>query len=63
MASDGAKGTGKVIDEKETINNETTGHKPVDSGSNNKKDGKKKKHIKKIVCCDSDTSSSSPKDD
>jgi hypothetical protein len=49
MAIDDAKGMGKMIDEKETINNEPKGDKHIDSGSNNKKtDGKnKKKHIKK----------------
>jgi hypothetical protein len=65
-ASDDANGKGKVTGEKETINNEPKGDKPVDSGSNIKnKDGKKKKKcIKKIIYYDSDvSSSSSPKDD
>jgi hypothetical protein len=60
MASNDAKWKGKVTDEKETINNEPKGDKPINSGSNNKKkDGKKKKCIKKIVYYDSDASSSS----
>jgi hypothetical protein len=42
--ANGAKGKGKVIDEKEAINNEPKGKKPVDSGSR-----KKKKRIKMIV--------------
>lgn len=64
MASDDAKGKGKVTGEKETINNEPKGDKPIDLGSNNKKkDMKKKKCMKKIVYYDSDASSSSPKDD
>jgi hypothetical protein len=62
MASDDANGKGKVTDEKETINNEPKGDKPVDSGLTNK-DGKNKEHIKKIIYYDSDTSSYSPKDD
>jgi hypothetical protein len=56
------KGKGIVIDDKETVNNEPKGDKPIDSGSNNKKDGKKR-HIKKIVYYNSDASSSSSKDD
>jgi hypothetical protein len=64
MATDNAKGKGKVIDKNETINNKPKGDKPVNSGSNNKKkDGKNKKDIKKIVYYDSDASSSSPKED
>jgi hypothetical protein len=60
MASDDAKRKGKVIDEKETINNEPKGDKPIDSGLNNKKRyEKKKKRIKKIVYYNSDTYSSS----
>jgi hypothetical protein len=56
---DDAKGKGKVTDEKETLNNEPKGEKPVDSGSGKKK----KKCIKKIVYYDSDIFLSSPKDD
>jgi hypothetical protein len=63
MASDGAKGKGKMTDEKETINNEPMGDKPVDSSLDNKKkdrnEKKNKKRIKKTVYYDSDTSSSS----
>jgi hypothetical protein len=60
---DDAKGRGKVTDEKETLNNEPNGVKPIESGSRKKKDEKNKKHIKKIVYYDSNASSSSPKDD
>jgi hypothetical protein len=48
-----AKGKGKVIDEKETLNNESKGEKYIDLGSQKKKkDGKKKKRIKKIIYYD-----------
>jgi hypothetical protein len=57
---DDAKGRGKVTDEKETLNNEPKGVKPIDSGSREKKDGKNKKRIKKIVYYNSNTSLSSP---
>jgi hypothetical protein len=60
--ADDTKGKGKVTDEKETLNNEPKGEKPIDSGSG-KKDGKKKNRIKKIVYYNNDASSSSPKDD
>jgi hypothetical protein len=58
MASNDAKGKGKVTDEKETINNESKGDKPIDSGSNNKNEGRRRKHIKKIIYYNCDSSSS-----
>jgi hypothetical protein len=62
MASNNAKGNGNLTDKEETINNESKGDKPIDSGSNNKKEGKSRKHIKKIIYYDSNSSSSSHKD-
>jgi hypothetical protein len=60
--ADDAKGKDKVTDEKETLNNEPKGEKPVDSRSWKRKEGKKKKRIKKIIYYDSDSSSSLHKD-
>jgi hypothetical protein len=39
---DDAKGKGKVTGEKETLNNEPKGEKPVDSRSGNRKEGKRR---------------------
>jgi hypothetical protein len=54
MVGQDSRGKGKVADGHDerdmiSIDDETKGEKPVDSGSNKKKDGKKKKHTKKIV--------------
>jgi hypothetical protein len=47
--ADDAKGKGKVTHKKETLNNESNGEKPIDSGSGKRREGKKKKKIKKII--------------
>jgi hypothetical protein len=51
MASGDAKGKGKVTDEKEMINGEPKGDKPIHLGSNNK-ECKRRKRIKKIIYYD-----------
>jgi hypothetical protein len=60
MASDDAKGKGKMVDKKEIpVDGDLKDDAAVDSGSNKKRDDKKKKRIKKIIYYESDISSSS----